>query len=138
MRSCVILFLGVLAWTSGGCESADEVKPPALPDSLAVSGTIWKPQIGDSVPARGAQVYTWPQHGIVYTDTLGHYTLRIGAATDSAEIIGEIPDRYGGGYYFRLNRIAIPADRHDVTLNFTLEYYGQPQRLVTSVHKLGR
>jgi hypothetical protein len=133
-----LLFSGALAWVSGGCESAEEVKPPALPDSLTVSGTVWKPQIGDSVPARGAQVYTWPQHGIVYTDTLGRYALRISAATDSAEIVGWIPDTYGGGYYFKSNHVAIPEDRRDVMLNFTLEYYGQPQRLVTSVRKLGR
>lgn len=115
--------MGALGWASSGCESDDEVRPPALPDSLTVSGTIWKPQLGDSVLAQGAQVYTWPQHGIVYTDTLGHYALRIGAATDSAEIVGEIPNPYGAGYYFKTNRIGIPADRHDVTLNFTLEYY---------------
>jgi hypothetical protein len=117
MRLHVVLCLGVLTCACG-CESTNVIKPPALPDSLTVSGIVW---MGDSIPAKWAQVYTWPQHGVVYTDTLGQYALRISAATDSAEIDGFIPDTYGAGAFLKINHIAIPPDHRDVTLNFTLD-----------------
>ena len=119
----LVVCMALIAVVSFGCESTKIVQPTkSLPDSLTVSGTVWK----NTFEVSGAEVYTWPKHGSVYSDSLGHFAFRIRAAGDSADIIAT---EHGYGVdWFGLSRIAIPPDHRDVSVDVSMWEEPAPAR----------